>query len=117
MIGLDERLENLKKFGTIYIDDLNFQDKDFRVGFNPTLGLFKLIPKDKESDKSIATFAITVTELNKPEHKTLSKYDRAESLLQKARVAWKKIPKKKRNEFIDKIPLNSFFLGGDTLTY
>ena len=114
MLSTHERIENLKKFKTIHLEDLKLNNNNLSLGFNPSLGLFRVISKN-DKDSGHAVFAVTVSDLNKPTKKTLSKYDRGERLVEEIRIAWRKISKKKRNEFIDKIPLNSFFLGGDSI--
>lgn len=114
MASTSERVESLKGFEQIHVKQMTFAKKTHNIVFNPALGLFRVLPV--EGNLGLASFAISAHNLfNGCKLSPLSKRDKGERMAWRAKLAWKSLPAKRRNEIIDKMPLNSLFLSGDTI--
>lgn len=113
MISTSERLKRLKEFMPIHVGKMKFLDKMYNITFHPSLGLFQIIPVDGRVGP--ASFAISIDSLTNGEFSPVSKRDKAELLASKAKAAWGVMTSKKKREITDKMPLNSLYLGGDTI--
>ena len=113
MISILERQESLKKFPLIPLKEIKVFDKKYDFSYEPILGLFTITPLNKDMD--LPLFAVSSKTLIEDGYSCLSRNDKAELMVNEIRKIWRAMSSKKQQEITNKMPLNSLYLGGDTL--
>ncbi len=103
-----ERLESLKEFKQISLFSFGMNKRSYRVTFCPIYSFVYI--RNSSIPDIVVSFSAMMEPLNK---KDFPPKDYMSRIVRKIKSKWIKLGEDAQLEFIDKIPLNTMYMGGD----
>lgn len=108
MITDSMRIKSLKGFPPIEIGEFNSGSKHLRAIFVPCYNTIQIFDKDDDIPISVTFQTLKAGILH-----SLSNNDHCSTIIESLFGFWKSMPKSKKNQIIDSMPINSLYIGGD----
>ncbi len=116
MTSTEDRIQSLKEFKPIMVLSFNHAKRRQKLYFEPYLGFLRV--EASENPDELPEFAISMPFIingSGASFRQRSKLDECGIVTSKIYKAWSRIPNDKKEDFRNSLPLNSLFLGGDTI--